>query len=91
MKAQKTVNAGMQVTERTAQAFAGVAEAINNVVMNNQQITLNIRQQSRAVQQVLASMEQINQGAQQTAASIGQITTGTKQINEKARNLEAMV
>ncbi|MGK7945895.1 MAG: methyl-accepting chemotaxis protein [Microcystaceae cyanobacterium] len=87
----KTVNAGMQVTERTAQAFAGVAEAINNVVMNNQQITLNIRQQSRAVQQVLASMEQINQGAQQNAAGIQQITSGTKQINDKARNLEAMV
>ncbi|MGK7931807.1 MAG: methyl-accepting chemotaxis protein [Microcystaceae cyanobacterium] len=87
----KTVNAGMQVTERTAQAFAGVAEAINNVVMNNQQITLNIRQQSRAVQQVLASMEQINQGAQQNAAGINQITAGTKQINEKVRDLESMV
>ena len=87
----KTVNAGMQVTESSAQAFAGVVEAINNVVMNNQQITLNIRQQGRAFQQVLAAMEQINQGAQQTAASLGQVQTGTKQLNDTAKELQTIV
>ncbi|WP_013324327.1 methyl-accepting chemotaxis protein [Gloeothece verrucosa] len=87
----KTVNAGMNVTERTAQAFSGVVEAVNNVAMNSQQIALNIRQQSRAVQQVLAAMDSINQGAQQSATGITQIKTGTHQLNKTAIELQEIV
>ncbi len=87
----KTVNAGLNVTERTANAFAGVLESINNVAMNNQQIVLNIRQQGKAVQQVLQAMDSINQGAQQTAASLSQIKSGTAQLSHTAHDLEAIV
>ncbi|WP_013324328.1 methyl-accepting chemotaxis protein [Gloeothece verrucosa] len=87
----KTVNAGMNVTERTAQAFGGVVEAVNNVAMNSQQIALNIRQQSRAVQQVLAAMDSINQGAQQSATGITQIKTGTHQLKQTATDLQAII
>ncbi|MEB3309803.1 MAG: methyl-accepting chemotaxis protein [Snowella sp.] len=87
----KTVNAGLQVTERTANAFSGVLESINNVAMNNQQIVLNIRQQGKAVQQVLQAMDSINQGAQQTAASLTQIKSGTSQLSHTAHDLEAIV
>ncbi len=87
----KTVNAGLQVTERTANAFSGVLESINNVAMNNQQIVLNIRQQGKAVQQVLQAMDSINQGAQQTAASLTQIKSGTSQLSHTAQDLEAIV
>ncbi len=87
----KTVNAGLQVTERTANAFSGVLESINNVAMNNQQIVLNIRQQGKAVQQVLQAMDSINQGAQQTAASLTQIKAGTSQLSHTAHDLEAIV
>lgn len=87
----KTVNAGLQVTERTANAFSGVLESINNVAMNNQQIVLNIRQQGKAVQQVLEAMDSINQGAQQTAASLTQIKSGTAQLSHTAHDLEAIV
>jgi methyl-accepting chemotaxis protein len=87
----KTVNAGMNVTERTANAFSGVLEAINNVAMNNQQIALNIRQQGKAVQQVLDAMANINKGAQENAAGITQIKTGTQQLNESAKSLEAIL
>ncbi|MFN5515518.1 MAG: methyl-accepting chemotaxis protein [Cyanobacteriota bacterium] len=87
----KTVNAGMNVTERTANAFSGVLEAINNVAMNNQQIALNIRQQGKAVQQVLDAMSSINKGAQENAAGITQIKTGTQQLNESAKSLEAIL
>ena len=87
----KTVNAGMNITERTANAFSGVLEAINNVAMNNQQIALNIRQQGKAVQQVLDAMSSINKGAQENAAGITQIKTGTQQLNESAKSLEAIL
>lgn len=87
----KTVNAGMTITESTANAFAGVLEAINNVAINNQQIVLNIRQQGKAVEQVLEAMESINQGAQETAAGLNQVKVGTSQLSLTARELEAMV
>lgn len=87
----KTVNAGMNIMENTANAFAGVLEAINNVAMNNQQIVLNIRQQGKAVEQVLEAMDSINKGAQETAAGLTQVKAGTSQLNHTARELEAMV
>jgi len=87
----KTVNAGLLVTERTANAFSGVLESVSNVAMNNQQIVLNIRQQGKAVQQVLQAMDSINQGAQQTAASLSQIKAGTATLAHTAKDLEAIV
>lgn len=87
----KTVNAGMSITENTANAFAGVLEAINNVAVNNQQIVLNIRQQGKAVEQVLEAMDSINKGAQETAAGLTQVKAGTSQLSMTARELEAMV
>ncbi|MGL6337980.1 MAG: methyl-accepting chemotaxis protein, partial [Waterburya sp.] len=52
----KTVNTGIQIANRTAEAFAGVAEAVNNMVINNQQISLNTKQQVQAIQQVVEAM-----------------------------------
>ena len=87
----KTVNAGMTTTESTANAFAGVLDAIGNVAMNNQQIVLNIRQQGKAVEQVLSAMDSINKGAQETAAGLTQVKSGAAQLSHTAHNLEALV
>lgn len=87
----KTANAGMLITEKTANAFAGVLEAINDVSINNQQIALNIRQQGRAVEQVLSAMENINKGAQETASGLTQVKSGTKQLSDTAKDLEVLV
>lgn len=87
----KTVNAGMTITERTANAFAGVLESINGVAMNNQQIVLNLRQQGKAVQQVLEAMDIINKGSQETASGLSQVKAGTKQLSITAQGLEAIV
>lgn len=87
----KTVNAGLLVTERTANAFSGVLESVSNVAMNNQQIVLNIRQQGKAVQQVLQAMDSINQGAQQNAAGLSQVKAGTATLVLTAKQLEAIV
>lgn len=87
----KTVDSGMQIAQNTALAFAGVKESVNNVVMNNQQIALNIRQQSTAFEQVLTAMNAINQGARETSAGITQTRIGTQKLNEVTQELKELV
>lgn len=52
----------MQNSPETADTFAVVAEAVNNVVLNNQQISLNVKQQAIAIGQVLEAMNVLSQG-----------------------------
>ena len=87
----KTVDQGMEMTKETAQAFAGVADAVNNVVINNQQISLNIRQQVTAIEQVVSAMNIINQGAKETATGISQTRGGVEQLNQAAQELKTLV
>ncbi|HEY9603244.1 MAG TPA: methyl-accepting chemotaxis protein [Allocoleopsis sp.] len=87
----KTVAAGVQTAQKTNQAFAGVADAVNKVVLNNQQISLNLKQQVDAMQQVVEAMETINKGAKETASGIGQTKIGTSQLNEAALVLKRIV
>ncbi|ACK64844.1 methyl-accepting chemotaxis sensory transducer [Rippkaea orientalis PCC 8801] len=83
----KTVKAEMEIAQQTAQTFAQVAQAISDVVINNQQISLNIRQQDKAVQQVLEAMNSINQGAQESAAGLNQTKIGIRRLNEASKEL----
>jgi methyl-accepting chemotaxis protein len=87
----KTVNSNIQIANRTAESFAGVAEAVNNMVINNQQISLNTRQQVQAIQQVVEAMNNINLGAKETAIGISQTKEGTSQLNEATMNLQGIV
>jgi methyl-accepting chemotaxis protein len=87
----KTVNSGIQTANRTAESFAGVAEAVNNMVINNQQISLNTKQQVQAIQQVVEAMNNINSGAKETAIGISQTKEGTSQLNEATMNLQGIV
>lgn len=87
----KTVTTGVDIAQKTAQAFSGVAEAINDVVLNNQQISLNIKQQAIAIQQVVEAMNAINQGAKETATSISQTRIGTQKLNEASLSLKSII
>lgn len=87
----RTVDSGMEITRRTTQAFADVSEAVNEVVTNNQQILLNIRQQASAIQQVLQAMTNINQGSQETALGIGQIRNATEKLNDAASVMQNLI
>jgi methyl-accepting chemotaxis protein len=86
----KTVKAEVQTAQKTKQAFFGVADAINNVVVSNQQISLNLKQQLDGIQQVVQAMEVINQGAKETAAGLTQTKVGTEQLNHAALVLKEM-
>ncbi|MEA5421119.1 methyl-accepting chemotaxis protein [Spirulina sp. CCNP1310] len=87
----KTVEISVQSTQQTASAFAGVADAVNNVVINNQQISLNIKQQVTAIEQVVQAMNSINQGAKETANGIRQTRMGTQQLQQASEILKDMV
>ncbi|MEZ2238654.1 methyl-accepting chemotaxis protein [Microcoleus sp.] len=87
----KTVEFGVNIASETAAAFAGVANAINNVVMSSQQISLNAKQQAIAIEQVVQAMNSLNQAAAQTASGISQTKIGTQKLNEAALDLKAVV
>lgn len=87
----KTVAAGVQVAQKTNQAFAGVADSVNKVVLNNQQISLNLKQQVDAMQQIVEAMETINKGAKETASGISQTKSGTDRLNDAALVLKRIV
>lgn len=87
----KRVESGVEIAHQTADAFTGVAEAVNDVVLNNQQISLNIKQQAIAIQQVVEAMNIINQGAKETASSISQTKLGTQKLKDTADELKRIV
>lgn len=87
----KTVEAGVKIASETTAAFAGVANAINNVVLSSQQVSLNAKQQALAIEQVVEAMNSLNQGAAQTACGIAQTKVGTQKLNEAALDLKAVV
>lgn len=87
----KTVEEGIRIAQQTSESFAGVADAVNNVVLNSQQISLNVKQQAIAIQQVVDAMNSLNIAAKETAGGIGQIRIGTQRLNDAAQNLKTTV
>lgn len=87
----KTVRSNVDVAQKTAKAFSGVTESVNDVVVNNQQISLNIKQQTLAINQVLEAMNALKQGATETANGIGQTKRGMEQLKNIAEELESII
>ena len=87
----KTVKTGVEITKRTESAFSQIQESVNQVVLNNQQVSLNLKQQVDAINQVVNAMELINQGAKETAGGLNQTKIGTEQLNEAALDLEKII
>lgn len=87
----KTVENGVKIARETADAFAGVAEAIDRIVVNSQQISFTARNQASAIEDVVGSVNSLNLAAQETASGISQLKLGTKKLNEAAQNLKSVV
>lgn len=88
---KKRVDSSVSTAEDMANTFAKVAGAINDVVVNNSQISLNAKQQAIAIQQVVDAMNTLNQEAVQTASGITQTKVGTQRLNEAVLNLQAVI
>lgn len=87
----KTVEDGVKIAQETATAFAGVADAVNHVFLNSQQISLSAKQQAIAIQQVIDAMNALNLAARETASGISQTKVSTQQLNEVAQKLQTIV
>ncbi|MEG3861266.1 HAMP domain-containing methyl-accepting chemotaxis protein [Microcoleus sp. herbarium12] len=86
----KTATEGIKQAEGTTKIFAGVADAVDKVFLNNQQIALNANQQAIAIQQVLAAMNNVNLGATEAATSLAQVKLSTELLNETAAELKKL-
>ncbi len=86
----KTAEQGIKQAEGTTQIFAGVANAIDQVFVNNQQISLNANQQAIAIQEVLEIINNLNLGAIETATSLAQVKISTEMLNQTAAELKKL-
>jgi methyl-accepting chemotaxis protein len=87
----KKATVGIELAEETGDVFAGIADSVNQVFLNTQQIAQSAKQQAVSVQQVVAAMNIINLGAKETATGIVQVKDATNELNKAAENLEAVV
>lgn len=88
---QKTAIEGIKLAESSATTFKSIADAVNNVFVNSQQISMSSKQQAVAVQQVVSAMNAINLGAKETSTGIGQVKSATSELTKNANNLKKIV
>ncbi len=86
-----TASQGLKIIQESATAFKDVIDAIDNISIGTQQISLNAKQQSTAVQQVLDAMNALNGHAVETASGITQVRVGIQRLNQAAVELKAIV
>lgn len=87
----KTAAEGIKRAEETADAFEGIATAVNDVFMNSQQIVLSAKQQAVAVQQAVSAMNAINLGAKETSVGVAQVKSATLELADTAKQLKSLV
>lgn len=87
----KKATQGIKLVAETGDVFTTIADAVNNVFLNTQQITQTAKQQAITVQQVVAAINAVNIGAEETAIGITQVKVATEELNEAAQNLQAVL
>ncbi|WP_036481854.1 methyl-accepting chemotaxis protein [Myxosarcina sp. GI1] len=87
----KTTEASIQLAQDTAQTFINVKNAIENVFINSQQISLNVKQQAVGVQEILAAINALNLGAQDSEVGIQQVKASADRLQNSANYLKTLV
>ncbi len=82
---------GVDLTQRTAQAFQAIAGAIDQITLSSQKIAQDNQQQSQGMEQVTNSMQVLNQGAQDIVASTHQINASTQTLANAIHTLKAQI
>lgn len=88
---QNATNSTVMVTDEGTKMVESIVFEVNDIAINNQQISLTAKQQAIAVQQVVDAMNAINHGSAETAAGISQVKVGTQKLNEAASKLKSVV
>jgi methyl-accepting chemotaxis protein len=87
----KTAAKGINLAADTAEAFAGIEEAINSVFANTQDISISSKRQAITVQQAVAAINAINLGSQETASGVAQVKSATNDLVATSNQLQALV
>jgi methyl-accepting chemotaxis protein len=86
-KVQNSVSLGNQVVK----AFDGLFVVINSVFTSTEQITLNVKQQSIAINEVVQAVNSLNRGSQETAIGISQTKEGIRQVKDATISMQKLV
>jgi methyl-accepting chemotaxis protein len=87
----KTAAKGISLAADTAEAFAGIEQAINSVFANTQDISISSKRQAITVQQAVAAINAINLGSQETASGVAQVKSATSELLTTSKQLQAAV
>lgn len=87
----RTVEEGVGLAQKTGEVFNNLAVASSAAFESSQQIVLNTKQQSVAVNQVVEAMNSINAGARQSASGVAQTKVGIDKLQDAARHLQATI
>ncbi|MEP0868264.1 CHASE3 domain-containing protein [Trichocoleus desertorum AS-A10] len=88
---QNATNSTVMVADEGTKTVEGIVTAMNNITVNNQQISLTAKQQAIAIEQVVDAMISLNQRALETASGISQTKASTQKLNEAAYDLKVVV
>jgi methyl-accepting chemotaxis protein len=87
----KTAAQGIDLAAETAEAFAGIERAINEVFSNSQEISTSSKRQAITVQQAVAAINAINLGSQETASGVADVKLATKNLVDTTKQLQSIV
>jgi methyl-accepting chemotaxis protein len=87
----KTAARGINLAINTAEAFAGIERAINEVFTNTQEISSSSKRQAITVQQAVAAINAINLGSQETASGVAQVKKATNDLVNTTNQLQGIV
>jgi methyl-accepting chemotaxis protein len=87
----KTVEEGLKLAQSSGETFNRLASSSRNAFQNIQQIMLNVKQQSSAIQQVVDAMTSLNAGARETAAGTAQTKSAAGHLNQSAQKLKSII
>lgn len=87
----KTLDTGVNIAEKAADAFGGVRQAANEVFISNQQMLLNANKQSVSMADLVKIMLDINQEAAEIVEAIGYTKQGVETLSKQAVDLKSLV
>lgn len=82
---------GIHMAQETGETFTSIADGLNSVFLNSQQIAQTAKHQAVAVQQIVSAMNAINLGAKETVAGINYVKEATDDLNLAAKHLQTVV
>ncbi|BBI99096.1 hypothetical protein FGKAn22_07890 [Ferrigenium kumadai] len=87
----KTAEEVATISKQSGESFAGLAEVANKVYEGAQQVMLNSKQQSGALNQISEAMKNLSNGSKEIASGTAQAKIGVVKLNEVAQSLKVLV